>query len=449
MKKLLFLSLILIFVLVGGGAVLVGVTPTFIIYGPGAAAGIGSKLLCSSEYVSGFSREQAFSDLVQYSSFLSALSVTYNEEQRSVSASLLGLGDQTATYIPGLGCAERYPGYTGRQAIEVQAVPSSTAAWPAGDTVATIEPGIQEVVEELVAQDNEEGLNTRALLVVHDGAIVAETYAQEATADTPMLGWSMAKSLIAVMLGNLEMRGMLDLNAPPGFPEWSDDERARIRTSHLLHMTGGLAYAERYRPGGDATVMLFTSPSMSDYAVSREYRYEPGTRFNYSSATANLLGRLHQNVLGGPQQAYDDFMENIYGPMGFQGTVFEMDASGTFASSSYVYSTARDWARMGQLMLNDGELNGNRLVTRDWVRRATTPNNSANRKRYGFQWWLNYGDETLRFTQLPADMYYASGNRRQYVMVVPSANAVFVRLGWTAGLYPTDDRFSRLLDVLD
>ena len=125
-----------------------------------------------------------------------------------------------------------------------------------------------------------------------------------------------------------------------------------------------------------------------------------------------------------------------------------MDAAGHFVGSSYLYASARDWARMGQLMLNGGTLNGHRIVTEQWVTRATQPNTSANEKAYGFQWWLNSGDDQLRFPDLPSEAFFANGNRQQIVMVVPSQESVILRLGWTEGSYPVNDRFREILSKL-
>lgn len=429
-------------------ASLAGITPNFIIYGPGVGSGIGSKLLCSAEYVMGNSRDQAFRDLVQYSPILNQLTISYDDDRHSVSASLFGLGGKTADYIPGLGCAVDYPGYEVREQLRVSPQTPSMANWPAGSLVRTLRDDMQSLSDAIVAEDNTAGLNTRALLVVHNGRIVAESYAQEADANTPLLGWSMAKSLTSIMLGNLEMRGLLDLSATPGFSAWADDARSGITISDMLTMSDGLEFSEEYDPGDDATAMLFTEPSMSDYVLGQPLQNEPGTIFNYSSGTANLLARLHQEVLGGPQAAYDDFMTHIYTPMAFQNAVFEVDASGVFAGSSYFYASARDWARIGQLMLDGGVINGERLVTEDWVRRATSPNNTQNDKAYGYQWWLNRGNAELRFADLPEDAFYANGNRQQLVMVFPSSQAIIVRLGWTGGRYPTNENFASLLDAL-
>ena len=425
----------------------VGIPINYIIYGPNVASGIGSKLLCSSIYVTGYSREQAFSDLIQYSSILEQLTIEYDDDSRIVTTSLFGIQEKSASALPNLGCAVNYEGHTQRQELVTQAGPKNQSPWPLGDGVATIDANMQRLIQSLVTSDNAAGLNTRALLVVHDGAIIAEAYDQEATESSPLLGWSMAKSLMAVALGNLEYRGLLDLDQAPRFSDWSD-EREQISLVDMLNMADGLEFSEEYNPGDDATAMLFTVPSASAYVLQKDALHKPGIFFNYSSGTANLLSKVHQDTLGSPQIAYDDFRENIFLPIGFQDAVFETDASGVFVGSSYFYASARDWARLGQVMLNAGTINGQRIVSADWVQRATSPNLTENDKAYGYQWWLNRGNEKLRFAELPADMYYASGNRRQFIMVFPSHNAVIVRLGWSSGPYPISDNFGEILESL-
>jgi len=448
MLKKISIAFLLLIVLLLGGLSFIGITPAFIYYGPGVATGIGSKLLCSAEYVIGNNREQAFEDLVQYSPILSQISYSYDEQNKTVTTDLFGLQRKTASYIEGLGCAVDYDGYNQRQEITIRSTRPSAAPWPAGDGVGARNPDVQSLLESILEEDNATGYNTRALLVVSDGRIIGEVYGQQMTEESPLLGWSMAKSLNSIMLGNLEMRGLIDLTAEAGFDNWQFDERSTIRIEDLLQMADGLAFSEQYNPGDDATAMLFTAASSSDYVLDMPLAAEPGTRFNYSSGTANILSRLYTNTLGGPQAAYDNFIEHIFTPMRFQDAVFETDASGVFMGSSYFYASARDWARMGLLMLNGGEINGQRLVTEEWVVRATTPNATDNDKAYGYQWWLNRGNERLRFPNLPEDMYYANGNRQQSVMVIPSRDTIVVRLGWTAGRYPLGGHVERILELL-
>lgn len=427
-----------------------GITPAYLASAPAVATGIGAKLLCSSRFVSGFSEAQSFDDLVQYSGILERLSVSYELDRSAVSASFFGLKEKTATFIPGIGCAVDYAGYEMRSALAplVASPRDSDQPWPRGAAVTSIEPALQALLDQIVDEDNAEGLNTRALLVVKGGRIVGESYAQGADAQTPLLGWSMAKSLTAVMLANLEYRGLLDLEAPAGFEQWQNDARADIRVTDLLTMTDGLDFSEEYNPGDDATAMLFDAPSAADFVLAKRLAHPPGQHYNYSSGTANVLARLYERALGGAEQARSDYELNIAAALGFQDAVFETDAAGGFVGSSYLYASARDWARLGQLMLNGGEINGRRVFAQDWVARATAPNGSSNYRAYGYQWWLNAGGESLEWPDLPADSYSAMGNRKQLVMVVPSAEAVIVRLGWTAGRYPDNENFARILEAL-
>lgn len=148
--------------------------------------------------------------------------------------------------------------------------------------------------------------------------------------------------------------------------------------------------------------------------------------------------------LGGNQAQIDFFDRELRAPLGLRHTLFEPDPSGVFVGSSYIYASARDWARLGLLMLDRGAFDGRQLLARDWVERAVAPNGSANDRRYGYQFWLN-GPEPLRWPGLPADAYAMMGNREQVVMVIPSTGAVLVRLGWSSEQYPMEQQFNRLL----
>lgn len=445
MRKIVF-ALLFILMLGVGGAAMIGITPRYVFAAPSVATGIGAKLLCSARFVSDFSEQQAFEDLVQYSPILQYLNVSYDEPEQSVTASFFGLSTTTANYLPGIGCANEYPQTHARETLTRDENARLASRWPHGNRVETHHAPLQALLEEILTQDNGLGLNTRALLLVQDGEIVAEAYGQGSGPNTPLLGWSMAKSLMSIMVGNLVLRGKLDPQHTPVFDEWAADERRDIHLQDLLHMSDGLAFSEEYAPGDDATAMLFTEPSASAFAIAKPLLHSPGTFFNYSSGTANLLSRLHYEYTGGTiQSAYDDYIENIFIPLSIQDAVFETDASGVFVGSSYFYASARDWARLGQLMLNGGEINGRRIISPEWVAQSIAPNRTENEQAYGYQWWLNNGGDELRWPDLPTESFAAQGNRQQVVMVVPSKNALIVRLGWTSGSYPVNERFARIL----
>lgn len=430
------------------GAWSIGLTPGYLIYGAPVGSGMAAKLLCSSRYVSGFSREQARRDLEQYSPLLERVTVHWDDDARTVTASLFGLSRRTASFVDGRGCAVDYGIHPPREPLALDGLPPPGAPWPLGDNAGPPDPELRELLEDLLRRDNEAGRNTRALLVAGEGRILAEAYAQETGPSTPLLGWSMSKSLMSVMLGNLEMRGRLRLDQPTGFPEWRDDSRSAILLTDLLTMTDGLEFIEDYSPGDDVTLMLFTAPAVGEYILRSPLRGEPGSRFSYSSGSASLLSLAHQRAFDSPRRALEDFVEHIWRPFGFRNAVFETDAAGLLVGSSYFYASARDWARLAQLMLNGGEINGHRIVGEDWVRRATAVNGSANERAYGYQWWLNSGDAELRYADLPQDAIFARGNREQVMMAAPSLDLIILRLGWTAGDYPTNANFGEIVDFM-
>lgn len=411
------------------------------------ATGMGAKLACSGHYVSGFDAARNLDDLASYSPANRLLDLEYGNQR--VTASLLGMGERSATFRPGLGCTLDIGDTTALDKVTAaraeDMAEEQAKDWPAGSAAPDIDAQLQRTLDEMLTKDNQAGLNTRALLVVRDGKLVAESYSDGVTANTQLLGWSMGKSLTAMMVGRLQaLQPQLEV-ATPLFPQWSD-ERNLLTLEHLLQMSSGLDFDETYAPGSDATRMLFNAHSASDIALQSPLAHTPGEHFSYSSGTTNLLARwLYEQLGATPQANVDFFQQQILAPLGMDHTTFEMDASGVFVGSSYIYASARDWARLGLLMLNDGQWNGERLLPEGWVSAASSPNQSENDPAYGYQFWLNHGGETARFPELPEDSYFMLGNRKQVVMISPSTNTVVVRLGWSAGDYPTGENFAQLL----
>jgi CubicO group peptidase (beta-lactamase class C family) len=250
-----------------------------------------------------------------------------------------------------------------------------------------------------------------------------------------MLSWSMAKSVLAALVGIAVGDGRLALDAAAPVPEWSSpaDPRRAITLDHLLRMSSGLRFDETYGATNDVSRMLFTAPDTGAFAARSPLAAPPGSRWAYSSGTSNLLARVLRGAVGGDLEALLRFArERLFDPVGMTSAFFEPDASGTFIGSSFAFATARDWARFGELHRRGGEWYGRRVLPEGWVAYETTPAPSAPPRCYGAHWWLNAAADApgcRPWRGVPADAYAARGHSGQYVVVVPSARLVVVRLG--------------------
>lgn len=293
---------------------------------------------------------------------------------------------------------------------------------------------LDEIIDEHFVESNPNSLkNTSAVIVVHKGEIIAERYARGFHKDMPHLSWSLSKSALSTLVGIMVKRGMIDINEPMPVAEWGGDERSEITWNHMLTMTSGLKFIEDYGdPDSDIREMLYNSVDMGAYAANQPLLHRPGEHYHYASGTSNVISRAMRKVFA-DDEAYHQFpYEALLDPMGWANAVFESDASGTFVGASYLYATARDWASLGQLYLQNGYWQGQQLLPSWWVEYATTPSAAAPKGKYGAHWSTNYGnDEGRRWPSLPSDLYAATGHDEQYVMVVPSKELVVVRLGYT------------------
>jgi len=449
MKRILIATLIFLIMLFAVTPHFLGFSFLHLGHALQVATSLSAKLACSAKFISNMEHEQIVKDLSSYSPATKLVSLSYFEDTKKVEARLLGLSNATAIYNEHTGCYLTYPevaklDVTSKQNFQA----SSNKTWPDGKQLKYVDLAVQAAVNRVIRKDNESDLDTRALIVVYEGELVAEAYGKGFESHTPLLGWSMGKSLTAIMLGRLEQLDKVNRNETKLFDEWQDD-RQQISLSSLLQMTSGLAFDETYAPGSDATHMLFTAPSASDVALQSKINFNQGEHFSYSSGTTNLLTRYIHQVLGNDVNNTATFLNNeVFSPLSIDSAVFETDASGVLVGSSYIYASARDWARLGLLMVNQGLVNGKTLLSKSWVADATTPNTSNNEKAYGYQFWLNKGDEELRWPSLPEDAYAMMGNRHQSVMMLPSEKLVMVRLGWTAGDYPMEQNYKQLVDAV-
>ena len=313
-----------------------------------------------------------------------------------------------------------------------------TEQWPAGELPPTVD--LTPLLDEVC--DNDGPLaETFAVLVVHRGRIVAERYQgalehfdrppTPVTAETPLLSWSMAKSVLHAGVGLLVGAGRLDLDAPAPVPEWADpgDPRHAITLRQLLAMRDGLDFAEEYVDGNvsDTIEMLFGDGQcdMAHFAAERPLAAPPGTRFNYSSGTSNIISGIVARTVG-PGESYARFLHSRrFGPLGMTSADPEFDEAGTWVASSTLRASARDYARFGLLYLRDGMWDGVRLLPSGWVDDARTwvSEDPDDASPYGAHWWGVAGDTLGTFR--------ASGFEGQSITLCPSLDLMVVRLGKT------------------
>ncbi|WP_026166928.1 serine hydrolase domain-containing protein [Novosphingobium nitrogenifigens] len=303
---------------------------------------------------------------------------------------------------------------------------------------------------------------TRALLVYHDGKLVAERYGPGYDRNTRFISWSMAKSITGVLIGMLVSDGRLRLDDPAPIPTWQrpGDPRGEITLRQLLQMRSGLRHVEGGDPPfrSDEVRMLFLDgrDDMARYAEDQPLEYDPGRKWVYSTNTSVILADLAARVLapaGDPEsrrRAVADYLRTrLFDPVGMHSAVPEFDASGTFLGGSVVDATARDWGLFGEFLRHKGAAGGSQLVPRQWIDFMTAP--SPREAQYGAQLWLNRrpttGAASLFPERGPSDLFACEGHLGQFVLVSPSLHLVVVRLGMT----PEDhlDRVaSRLGDIV-
>jgi CubicO group peptidase (beta-lactamase class C family) len=275
-----------------------------------------------------------------------------------------------------------------------------------------------------------------AVVVAHRGRLVAERYRAGIEETTPLISWSMAKSVMAALVGIAAGEGRLSLDGPAPVPEWRTpgDARAHLTIDQLLRMSSGLAFGERAGATTDLSVMLFTRADAGAFAAGEPLAHPPESVWSYSSGTSNILSRILRDAFGRDLAEQVRWSrERLFDRIGMSTAIFETDASGSFVGSSFVFASARDWARFGQLHLQDGIWSGERVLPAGWVDYVRTPTPKAPLGLYGAHWWLNAREsgapEDRTWPSLPRDVFAARGMSGQYVVVVPSAELVVVRLG--------------------
>ena len=328
------------------------------------------------------------------------------------------------------------------------------------------QPGVSRerlarAVDALFSQDNTS--ETRAVLVVHDGRIVAERYGPGYHENTRFVSWSMAKTVTGVMIGLLVADGRLRLDESAPIPAWQrpGDPRGEITLRQLLQMRSGLRHTEAGDPvyRSDEVRMLFLDgrDDMAAYAEAQPLEALPGRKWEYSSATTVILADLATRQLTGStdpamrRRAVSEYLKTrLFEPLGMHSMVPEFDTAGTLIGGSLIHGNARDWAKFGEFLRAGGSVKGAQLVPRGWTEFMVKGN--PRNPGYGGQIWLNHpqaDDGTIQFPGAPSSTFSMNGHLGQYVVVSRSHGLTVVRLGRTddAAHQPVRDAIARIIQL--
>lgn len=287
---------------------------------------------------------------------------------------------------------------------------------------------------------------TRAVIVMHAGETAAERYSDGYGPETPFLGWSMSKTVTAVMMGMLVADGRLDLDQSPPIPAWqrAGDPRGEITLRQLLQMRSGLRHEEKAEPvytSYEVRMMFLDGrDDMAGWAEAQPLDSEPGRVFNYSTPTGMILADIAARILtpngsaAERQRAVAEYLNaRLAVPLGMHSLVAEYDRAGTMMGGSMIWASAPDWARFGEFLRHKGSVRGAQIVPRGWVEFMIRPNPRA--PDYGAMVWLNQpsgGERRVLFPDRgPDNLFAAVGHLGQYILVAPDQKLTVVRLGKT------------------
>ncbi|MGD8860641.1 MAG: serine hydrolase [Myxococcales bacterium] len=386
------------------------------------------------------------------------------EQYVAVSTWLPGLEHRRrAIYREGLGCTVLAPG-ADEASVRAQelrpptALPPDARPWPLGEGPAAdggLEAASREVVDRhatrlfdpQAAATDGFPWNTTALLIAREGELVYERYGQGHTREQRQLGWSMTKTLTAIIAGTLAREGKLALDEPVGLPRWQGTPKADITWRALLNMAPGLAWDEGYAGASDATEMLFSQPDQGAWAADRPLTSEPGTVFNYSTGFPNIaMLRMRQLLGGSPEAIQAHYQRRLFAPLGIRAGVIEVDASGTPVGGARGLLRPVDWLRLGQLLQNGGSWDGAEVLAPEWVRFMFAASEAD--AQYGGYLWRQPCpriEPALR-ARLPEDLVFFAGVMGQFVVIVPGEDLIVLRMG--VSLVPHDRAHDVVLNAV-
>jgi len=408
-----------------------------------------AKVLCSAVFVSGREPAEAFKN----SGFFlfpedKRAGVTYGvDRDKKLVRMTHGATTRTARFYGDQGCIIQQEDHEGIYftpvAVKTKLPDAASLPWPMGDAPSTAPPpsGIDrahlEKAVDLAFADPE--ALTAGFLVLYKGQIVAERYMPGITKDTQLESWSMGKSLTATLFALLVKEGVYTIDDPVPVPEWRKpgDPRGAIRIVDLLHMSSGLKFIAGQDPDytpdkgyPDHTLIYTGAIDAFKHSMTRPQQFPPNTEGRYRNSDPLLVGWLVKRAVTARGEEYLTYPQRaLFDRIGIRRQVLETDPYGNFLLTGYDYGTVRNWARIGQLYLQDGKWQGQRLLPEGWAKFVSTPAPAWKQPVYGGLFWVN-GDGGWN---IPKSAYLANGAGGQRTIVIPTHDLVVVRMGHYRG----------------
>ena len=399
--------------------------------------GYSAHELCSRLFVSGESQysviEEAIAPKVYPLKSFWHLDINVADKVVSVSAPFVqGVNQSTAVYRDGLGCTMA----VNKSIADIQAEPfiplyvaphnQQDSSWQKAELAPAEQQALQQVLDSMYLEhstDSSAQRNTYATLVAYKGKLLAEQYDDAHNPNMRMLSWSMAKTITALLAGILHDQGKLS----PQEPVAALAHQAKPTTiEHLLHMSSGLDWREMYKGASSVSNMLYLNGDTAGYVAQRDQIAQPGKNFVYSTGDTQLLAQVVSDKLGGQlQTVYEFYQRQLFHKLGIYDAVIEHDESGQFIGGARVFLAARDWLKIGQLIAQKGQWQGQQIVSEQWIDYMLTPSPAAD--YYGGQVWL--GNMESELDNIAEDAIYLRGHIGQFVAIIPSRELVVVRLG--------------------
>jgi CubicO group peptidase (beta-lactamase class C family) len=406
------------------------------------ATGVVAHNVCTKTFVSGLDPQTVFPEIVAREGIRRlrhVLTLQVDRAARTVDASVAGLLASHAAFHDGLGCVlrhgskEPYILKSDIEALKAPKTPPLLAEIAGPEIVEPKEPALQAALDHAFEEPAAPPYRrTKAVVVVHDGKVIAERYASGIGVDTPLMGFSMTKSVVSALIGIMTQQGLTSPSLPAPVPEWrgASDPRREIEVEHLLRMTTGLALDETNSGFDPSSQMIYLHNDMAGFAVNAAPIAPPGTRWHYSSATTQILARIIRDSAGGPERTLAFAWRELFNPLGMRNVTLEFDGSGTLQGSTYMSASARDWAKFGLLYLNNGMIGGRRILHEDWVDFSAAATLDSD---YGAGFWTNRSEHEYARGRvragIPRDAFFASGDLGQRIVIMPMQHLVVVRLG--------------------